>query len=71
MTTGFILLAAACAPTTVENRTTENWTSRDQSHLVWAVRRCEERFPESPCVRSFRKNKPQGYRVICGAESED
>ncbi len=64
MITAVVLLAAGCLNTSVENRTSE-WTRRDDTTLAVSQKRCEAKFPDSPCVKLFRKHSFQGYHVVC------
>lgn len=69
MMTMALLAALNCAPTVVINNT-DNWTEEDSIHMVAAIKRCPELYPESPCLKVFRKKEPLLYRATCGAEKE-
>lgn len=60
-----IVLAVGCSVTMVENRTNA-WLRRDYSTLLASTERCRAKYPESPCVKLFRKHSFQGYHVLCG-----
>ncbi len=65
-----ILLATGCGQTVVENRTSE-WDRRDYTTLVTSSARCRDNYPQSPCVKLFRKHGYQAYHVLCREASED
>lgn len=45
---------------------TSVWTDRDQEHLDMAKVRCQQIYPDAPCVKKFIKVKKLTYRVVCG-----
>ena len=62
-----VLLAALCSKTIIVNDSKHPWNSFDQKTLNRAKIRCGEIYPNSPCVKWFRKYNERDYQVVCGA----
>lgn len=60
-----MLFTATCAATTIINQTPE-WIQQDAAALNRAQLRCQDIYPESPCLRVFKKLEPSVYSAICG-----
>jgi hypothetical protein len=50
----------------MENASKEPWNAYDYSILEQTKHRCGELYPDSPCVKLFRKYNRKQYSVICG-----
>ena len=61
-----LLLALSCAEPRIENTSGLKWNEVDQEMLDTAKKRCGVIYPDSPCVKMFRKYDFQSYSVICG-----
>ena len=59
-------LTATCPQTQIDNKT-KTWTEGDQKSLNSASEGCKRYYPDSPCVKLFRKKADGDYNVICGA----
>lgn len=64
-----ILLALSCPITKIENISGHPWNKHDQEVLEYVQKRCGQVYPDSPCVKLFRKREAQDYSVICGAKA--
>jgi hypothetical protein len=51
------------------NISKESWNERDMIEMNTAKVRCEQKYPDAPCLTKFVKVEPLMYRAICG-ESE-
>jgi len=67
----FLLMALSCPKTLMDNQTNFKWTAHDYKTLEYAKKRCVEIYPDSKCVKYFKKWGKQDYSVICGAEVEE
>ena len=65
-----MVLALGCPTTMVTNESTEAWNKQDQSNMNHAIKRCAEKFENSPCLIKFTKRAPQTYWAICGAKRD-
>ncbi len=65
-----ILLAAAlqCPNTKFVNVSGYEWNQHDLNTYRYVQKRCVQVYPDSPCVKLFRKWGKQDYSVICGAK---
>lgn len=61
-----LFLSLACPDTKIQNVSGLPWNQHDQETLDGAKKRCGELYPDSPCVKLFRKYAFQSYSVICG-----
>lgn len=61
-------VALSCPPTKMENATTYPWNEFDMKTLKHVKTRCGQIYPNSPCVKLFRKWDKKDYSVICGRE---
>jgi hypothetical protein len=67
MVTSFALaLSLACPKTLVENKSHLRWTHFDQHTLYASAYRCGRIYPESPCLKKFRKTGYHAHQVTCG-----
>lgn len=63
----FLLAAQLSCPTTrFELTGVQALGLQDKQALEQAQKRCPILYPNSPCVRVFRRTAPQTYQVICG-----
>lgn len=62
-----IVLSANCPPTKLIGFTAP-LTAQETESLNHAKKRCEEIYPESPCLKSFEKREEQVFWAICGKE---
>lgn len=65
----FILLTLSCPVTKMQNITPFPWNDHDFNTLAFVKNRCVQIYPDSPCVKLFRKFGKQDYSVICGERS--
>lgn len=63
-----VFAAAVCQPPKLENKTKFPWNDFDKKTLKGAATRCGQKYPNSPCVKLFRKHGERDYSVICGAK---
>lgn len=61
-----LLFTLSCPDTKMENASKEPWNAYDYSILEQTKHRCGELYPDSPCVKLFRKYNRKQYSVICG-----
>lgn len=59
-------LTLACPAVRMVNKTKEPWTEHDNKTLAYVQTQCKKRYPNSPCVKMFRKFGYQSYTVLCG-----
>lgn len=65
----FVITAAlACPETSMVNTSGYPWNDYDRSILTQTKRRCVQIYPDSPCVKMFKKWGKQDYSVVCGAK---
>lgn len=60
------LLLIACLPPKMLNVSIFPWNKYDYNILNQAKIRCGKIYPDSPCVKLFKKYNKQQYSVICG-----
>jgi hypothetical protein len=49
----------------------QQWDDRiDGPNLKQAIKRCEQKFPHSPCLKTFTKISFQNYRAICAKRND-
>lgn len=66
-----VLAVGLICPTTVQvNKTDEPWNDHDKKTLEFVKKRCEQIYPDAPCVKLFRKFDSQSYTVLCGYGDE-
>lgn len=58
-------IALACGSPKIVNRT-KSWNEQDKTTLETAQKRCGQIYPDSPCVKMFRKADEGIYSAICG-----
>jgi hypothetical protein len=69
----FLLYLALTAPlpnctTPVLDNQTSTWTAVDLQSYNGAVQRCFTKYPNSPCLKVFRKLEQGRYQAICGGK---
>ena len=62
----FLTILLNCSIPTIVNISGEAWNSIDERNYKQAIKRCPEKYPKSPCLRTFTKVRPGIYRAICG-----
>lgn len=60
------LSTSVCPATTIQNLT-DTWNKQDQTTYEGAIKRCGQLYPESPCLKLFRKKDATTYNAICGS----
>jgi hypothetical protein len=64
-----LLFTLNCPDPKLVNTSGQPWNDFDLITLNRATRRCPVKYPESPCVISFKRySKYQDYSVVCGKE---
>lgn len=61
-----LIFALACPQVMMVNKTKQPWSEFDLKTLAKAKTHCSEIYPNSPCVKMFRKFGFQSYTVLCG-----
>jgi hypothetical protein len=64
----FLLLALSCPVTKMQNTSGYSWNNYDRSELKYARKRCGEIWPDSPCLKLFKKYDKKQYSCICGSK---
>lgn len=59
-----------CAATLIFN-TKSSWSQEDDKNLLQAQKRCEQIYPDAPCLVRFYKREPQVYWAVCGEAPEN
>lgn len=57
-----------CPDIKVTDKFGDGFTNHDMETLRFAEMRCEEQFPDFPCMHEFIKAGNQNYHVICGKD---
>jgi len=60
-----LMSSTGCPSTNITNRTHSEWNSRDQSVFVQNLERCRSKYPNSPCLKLFKKTGTRSYRALC------
>jgi len=60
-----LMSSGGCPVANVSNRTTTEWNTRDQSVFVQNLERCRSKYPNSPCLKLFKKTGIRSYRALC------
>lgn len=60
-----MLALVLCVAVQITNLT-DSWTEVDALNLAVAERRCEELYPQSPCLKTFIKKEERVYHAVCG-----
>jgi hypothetical protein len=68
MSTLLVLLALSCPATKLQNTSLYPWDKEDKKYLATAKRRCGQLYPDSPCLKLFKKFDELSYIAICGEE---
>lgn len=67
-TFAFVIALNLCPKTKLINVTPYPWNEFDTATLRIANKRCGELYPNSRCVKMFRKWGERDYSVICGRD---
>ena len=54
-----------CPTTMLRDDSKLDWQESDAIHALTAQRRCQEKFPLSPCLKTFIKRDTNVYWAIC------
>ncbi len=58
-------VALSCPAPHIVNKT-KIWNEEDKKTLSSATERCVLHYPDSPCLKIFRKSDEGIYQVVCG-----
>jgi hypothetical protein len=64
-----ILVVLSCPDTKMWNASKYPWNKHDYQMLDRTKIRCGQLYPNSPCVKLFRKYDFQSYSAICSHEN--
>jgi hypothetical protein len=67
MKTVLVLLALNCPKTHVHF---DAWNGTDMKQLVASSARCQIKYQASPCLKWFKKLRPQSYQAVCEQEMQ-
>lgn len=59
-----MLISVTCLEPIVSNWT-NTWTDRDKQVFTRSLVRCEEKFPNSPCLNTFTKKEEGAFSARC------
>jgi hypothetical protein len=62
------VLFLTCQKPQLINESEESWTKQDEWSIQRAIKVCatDERYSDTPCLKTFYKRAPQTYGAICG-----
>lgn len=60
-----VVSVLSCPNTTIVNKSGD-WTTQDRQAFASANQHCKEIYPDSPCLKEFRKMEEGIYEAICG-----
>jgi len=64
MNYGWLQISIFCLAPIFVNKTAI-WTKQDSRVFTKALFRCEEKYPNSPCLSQFSKTKENAYQAMC------
>ena len=65
-----LLLTLSCPSPVMQNTSGYPWNAYDTDRMKYAENRCVKIYPDSPCLKLWKKWGKTDYSAICGGPNE-